>query len=193
VVTEAPEGDPGSRRRLVERAAAGLAAAGAAALLAACGKQSLHDQLKQQPEVARADVEILRHLLDVERLGIAAYTAAAPLLPTSAALACKQFLAQELAHAGGLIGLISAAGRKAPDPRPSYDLGRPRDTHEVLRLLQWTEQIQVSSYLDALPRLVPGAVRTQASGFFANDAQHLSSVRFLLGEPPLSALVTGRD
>jgi len=174
--------------------AAGLAVPAGAALLAACGTESLHDELSHQPAVARADVEILQHLLDVERLGIAAYTAAAPVLPPSSGDACKQFLAQELAHAGGLIGLIGAAGRKAPDPRPTYDLGSPRTRQEVLALLHWTEHVQVTSYLEALPRLAPARLRAQVAGFFANDAQHLSVVRFLLGEPALpAALVTGRE
>lgn len=163
-------------------------------LLAGCGKESLHDQLKRQPAVARADVDILEHLLEVERLGIAAYTAGAPLLPPSAAAAAKQFLAQELAHAGGLISLVRAAGRKPPEPRPSYDLGAPRDSHDVLSLLARVERMQIAAYLDAIPRLAPGEVRTRTAGFFANDAQHLSAVRLLLGQAPLpAAFVTGRE
>jgi hypothetical protein len=108
--------------------------------------------------------------------------------------AAKQFLAQELAHAGGLIGLIRAAGRKPPMPRENYDLGQPRTGRDVLELLHAAERAQVSAYLQAIPRLAPGPVRTRVAGFFANDAQHLSSVRFLLGEPALVApLVTGRE
>jgi hypothetical protein len=190
VVNEAPERPSGSRRRLLQSGAA----AAAALLAAGCGTPSLHDQLKHDPPVARTDAEVLLALLDVERMGIAIYTAGAPLLPAAATPAAKQFLAQELAHAGGLIGLIRAAGRKPPTPRENYDLGQPRNGRDVLELLHAAERAQVSAYLQSIPRLAPGRVRTQVAGFFANDAQHLSSVRFLLGEPALVApLVTGRE
>jgi hypothetical protein len=163
-------------------------------VLAACGKESLHDQLKHDPPVARTDVALLEHLLDVERLGIAAYTAGTPILPPAAAPAGKQFLAQELAHAGSLSGLIRTAGAKPPEPRPTYDLGSPRTTRQVLELLHFVERVQIAAYLDAIPRLEPGLVRRQVAGLFANDAQHLSVVRFLLGEPPLpEALLTGTE
>jgi hypothetical protein len=194
VVSEAPEGDSGSRRQVLSRTASAAAAATGAALLAACGGESLRSQLKRDPPVAHADVIILKRLLEVERLGIAAYTAGAPLLPPSAADAAKQFLAQELAHAGGLGGLIKAAGAKPPEPRGNYDLGKPRDARDVLRLFETAERLQIAAYVEAIPRLAPGQVRTQTAGYFANDAQHLSSVRLLLGEPPLpAALVTGRE
>jgi hypothetical protein len=189
VVSEAPEGSSGSRRRLLAGGAAG-----AAVLLAGCGKPSLRTQLKHDPPVARADAEVLLRLLAVERRGIAIYTAGTPLLPAAAVPAAKQFLAQELAHAGGLIGLIKAAGSKPPTAHEGYDLGRPRNGRDVLQLLQDAERAQVAAYVDAIPRLAPGPVRTEVAGYFANDAQHLSSVRFLLGEPPLvAALVTGRE
>src|SRR5436305_12472228 len=126
VVTEAPEGDSGSRRRLLQGA---LAGAGGVLLLAGCGKESLHAQLKRQPTVAHRDVGLLNHLLDVQHLATAAYTAGTPLLPPSSAGAAEQFLGQELAHAGTMAGLVKAAGGKPRDPLPSYDLGRPRTAH----------------------------------------------------------------
>jgi hypothetical protein len=190
VVKQAPESSSGSRRRLLQSGAASVAAL----LAAGCGSPSLHEQLKHDPPVARTDAEVLLALLDIERMGIAAYTAGAPLLPASAMPAAKQFLAQELAHAGGLIGLIRAAGRKPPMPRENYDLGRPRTGRDVLELIHAAERAQVSAYVQAIPRLAPGPVRTRVAGIFANDAQHLSSVRFLLGEPALVApLVNGRE
>jgi len=193
VVSPPPEDGSGTRRRWLGRAARAVIAAGSASALGACG-ESLRSQLRRNSPVAETDVKLLERLLDAERYAIAAYTAAAPLLPPSAARAAKQFLAQELAHAGGLIYLVGAAGAKAPDPRASYDLGKPRGARELLLLLERAERGQIAAYLTAIPRLAPGPVRTQAAAYFANDAQHLASVRLLLGEPPLpSALVTGRD
>jgi hypothetical protein len=165
-----------------------------AALLAGCGKESLHTRLKKQPTVAHRDVRLLNHLLDVQHLAVAAYTAGAPLLPASAAGAAEQFLAQELGHAGGLAGLVKAAGGKPNEPQGTYDLGHPRTAQDVLRLLQRVEEIELSSFLLALAGLAPGDVRAQVAGYFANDAQHDSAVRLLLGEDPLpSPLVPGTE
>jgi hypothetical protein len=165
-----------------------------ALLLAECGKESLHQQLKRQPTVAHRDVMLLNHLLDIQHLAIAAYTAGTPLLPSSMAGAAEQFLTQELTHAGALANLVHDAGGKPHDPLPSYDLGNPRSPHDVLRLLHTVEQIELSSFLSVLPRLAPAEVRARVAGFLANDAQHDSAVRLLLGKNPLpAALVTGRE
>jgi hypothetical protein len=170
-----------------------LAGAGGVLLLAGCGKESLHARLKRQPTVAHRDVGLLNHLLDVQHLAIAAYTAGTPLLPPSSAGAAQEFLGQELAHAGTVAGLVKAAGGKPRNPLPSYDLGRPRTAHEVLRLLHTAERIELSSYLAVLARLAPGEVRATVAACMANDAQHDSALRLLLGQEPLpEALVTGR-
>jgi hypothetical protein len=192
VTTEAPEDDSGSRRQLLRRAAGGALAG--ALVLGGCGKESLRARLKRDPPVAHRDIALLNHLLDVQHLAVAAYTAGTPLLHPAAAAAAQQFLAQELGHAGGLAGLVKAAGGKPHDPLPSYDLGRPRTAQDVLRLLHTVEQIELSSFLAAIPQLEPGDVLAQVAGYFANDAQHESAVLLLLGEDPLpSALVTGRE
>ena len=183
--------EPGSRRKLL-----GLAAATAGALvLAGCGKKSLKQQLAEQPEqVALTDIEILNHLLDIEYLATAAWTAAAPLLGPSGQAAAKQFLSQDLGHASGLYGLIHAAGGNPDQPPPNYDLGNPSSPADVLALLHEVEQRQVAAYHDAIPNLQPGSVRQRVASYFANDAQHLCIVRFLQGEPAIpTALVTGRD
>ncbi len=187
------DGSGGSRRRLLGTAGAGLAGVGAV-LLAGCGSKSLHARLKRTPTVARTDVEVLNHLLEVEQVAIAAYTAGAPLLPPPAARAAKRFLEQETEHAFGLAGLVKAAGGTPRDPLPSYDLGHPRTGDDVLRLLHETEGAQLAAYVDAIPRLRPGAVRAQAAGYFANDAQHVAILRSLLGQTPSpAAFVTGRE
>jgi hypothetical protein len=184
VVTDAPEEGSGLRRKLLGRALVGTLA------LAGCGKESLRTKLKRSPAAAGRDVIVLNHLLDVQHLAIAAYTAGTPLLPASAAGAAQQFLTQELGHAGGLAELVKKAGGKPRDPQGSYDLGHPRTEHDVLGLLQRVEQLELNSFVLALPQLSPGEVRAQVAGYFANDAQHDSAVRLLLGQDPLpSALV----
>jgi hypothetical protein len=171
---------------------AGLAACGSLAV-AACG-DSLKTQLKHAPPVARADITLLNHLIDLEYLAVAAYTAGLPLLPPTAYHAAKQFLAQELGHAQGLALLVREAGGKENKPRPTYDLGAPKTTAEVLRLLHQVEAQQIAAYVDVIPRLGPAKVRTLTTQYFANDAQHISIIRSLLGQAPLPApFVTGRE
>jgi hypothetical protein len=179
VVTEAPEGGSGSRRKVLGGALAG------ALVVTGCGKESLRTTLRHSPAVAHRDVAVLNQLLDVQHLAVAAYTAGTPLLPASAAGAAQQFLAQELGHAGGLAELVKKAGGKPRDPLGSYDLGHPRTAHDVLRLLLAVEQIELNAFVHALPQLAPGQVRAEVAGYFANDAQHDSAVRLLLGQDPL--------
>jgi hypothetical protein len=78
MVTDEPsEGEPSSRRTVLLAAGAGLAGA----VLAGCGggasiKQQVHNS---QPALTN-DVDLLNHLLHLEHVAIAAYTAGIPLL-----------------------------------------------------------------------------------------------------------------
>ena len=142
----------------------------------------------------RADVQLLNHLLDIEHLGIAAYTAGTPLLDPDLAKSASLFLNDELAHAGQLIGLVKAAGGKPNKPAASYELGHPHTAEEVLALLHEVERLQIAAYLNALPQLTLGKLRQQVVAILANDAQHIAVVRAGLGQPAVpSAFVTGRE
>ncbi len=194
-VTEASEASPSSRRGLLLAAGAGLAGA-ASILVAGCGQSSpsLHSRLTHSQPLAQADIDMLNHLLDLEHVAIAAYTAGTPLLAPDLTKAGGLFLNDELAHAGQLIGLIKQAGGKPNKPAPSYDLGHPQTSDDVLALLHEVERAQVAAYLEAIPQLAPGVLRQQVVAILANDAQHVAVLRASLGQPPVpSALVTGRE
>jgi Ferritin-like domain len=164
------------------------------AVVAGCGKQSLRAQVHNSATVLSTDVELLQHLLHLERVAIAAYTAGTPLLPRATVKAGQLFLNHELAHAGALAGLIHAAGGKPNKPAPSYDLGHPRTSRDVLALLHEVESRQIGAYLSALPRLEPASVRQSVAAILSNDAQHLAVVRAALDEPAVpSAFVTGKE
>ncbi len=173
---------------------AGMAGAGAVTLAGCGGGDSLKDQIKRDPPVGQTDVELLNHLVDLEYLAVAAYTAGLPLLHRPQARAAKQFLSQELGHVDGLSLLVREAGGKANKPRDTYDLGNPRTSADVLRLLHTVETLQISAYIDAIPRLGPAKVRQLTTQYFANDAQHISIVRSLLGKAPFPApFMSGRE
>jgi bacterioferritin (cytochrome b1) len=163
-------------------------------VLAGCGHESLRAQVHNSKPVLRTDVELLNHLLDLEHMAIAAYTAGTPLLAASVAKAGQLFLNDELAHAGALAGLVKAAGGKPVKPAPSYALGHPRTSQEVLALLHEVERAQVAAYLDAITRLEPSSVKQSVASILANDAQHVAVVRAGLHQTAVpSAFVTARD
>jgi hypothetical protein len=191
VVGEGPsEADPSSRRGLLR--AGGAALAGLVA--AGCGKQSLREQVHNAKPVLETDVGLLNQLLHLEHVAIAAYTAGTPLLAPSVAKAGQLFLNDELAHAGALAGLVKAAGGKPIKPAPSYDLGHPRTSQEVLALLHEVEQAQLAAYLDAITRLEPAMVKQSVASILANDAQHVAVVRAGLHQTAVPGpFVTGRE
>jgi bacterioferritin (cytochrome b1) len=142
--------------------------------------------------VARADVEPLNELLDVEYYAIAAYAAGIPLLHGLQSEATIQFLAQEMAHSVQLEDLIHQAGGTPNRPKVSYDLGHPRTGDEVVALLQHVERTQLRVYLDTLPHLSGGKIRSAVAAIFANEAQHLAMLRWQTGQAPVpAALVNG--
>jgi Ferritin-like domain len=197
VVTATGEADPwgvpsriASRRKLL-----GAAGAGGALLLASCGRRNpLHVRVKKAGPVPLADVATLNRLLDLEHLAIAAYTAGIPLLPRSATLAARQFLGQELSHAGELSGLVKEAGGKPHELASAYDLGHPHTGTDVLALLHRIESAQLAAYIQAIPGLRRGPVRAAAAAILANDAQHVAVLRSHLGQRPVpAAFVTGRE
>jgi bacterioferritin (cytochrome b1) len=198
VVTEPAEADPASRRGLLTAAGAGFVG-GAALLVSACGGGS-HSSSPQTttttsgPVPNSADAELLNHLLDLEHLGIAAYTAGIPLLSPAGRKDGQLFLTQEISHAGELAGLVHQAGGKPHKGRETYNLGHPQTGADVLRLLHRIERSQIDAYLDAIPRVSLGSTRAALAAMLANDAQHISVLRLSLGRRPIpTALVTGHE
>jgi hypothetical protein len=70
-------------------------------------------------------------------------------------------------------------------PRGSYDLGRPKNQTQILDLIHRAEQATVRAYLDAIPKLTPGAARAAAASILANEAQHVSVIRRNLALDPV--------
>ena len=189
-MSEDCEGEPSSRRGLLRAAGAGLAGL----LAAGCGGQSLKAQVHNSAPVLGTDIDLLNQLLHLEHWAIAAYTAGTPLLAPAVTKAGTLFLNDELSHAGALAGLVKAAGGKPIKQAPSYPLGRPRTSDDVLRLLHTIENAQLNAYLKAMVRLEPGSVKSSVASILANDAQHIAVVRAALHQPAVpTAFVTGGD
>jgi ferritin-like protein len=181
-----------SRRALLT--GAGAALAGGSLALAGCGSAETGKQAVKKTSglVQQRDIAVLNQALVLERRTVAAYIAGMPWLTQVQRKAARQFLNEELQHTGELISLIKAAGGKAPPRADSYALGHPADGPGVLALLHSLESLQISSYLDWIPRLSPGPVRAAVASILTVDAQHLSMVRVLQGQVPVPGpFVTG--
>jgi hypothetical protein len=171
-------------------------AAGIGLLAAGCGHHAAPRQTNLPVHVTPADVKILGGLLNAEFHAATAYTAGLPLLPIGShnhRLAAR-FLNQELSHIIELQTLIKAGHAFPQGEAGTYDLGYPRDATEVLELFHQVEQLTISAYLAAIPRLSAGVIRAKAASILANEGQHVSIVRRNLGLVPVpAALVTGRE
>jgi hypothetical protein len=198
VVNEASDADPASRRGLLKAAGAGVAG-GAALLLAACGgshapSTQATTTTSSEPVPNSLDAALLNHLLDLEHMGIAAYTAGIPLLSPAGRKDGQLFLTQELSHAGELSGLVNQAGGKPHKGRETYNFGHPHNEEDVLKLLHRIERAQINAYLDAIPKVSLGSTRAALAAVLANDAQHIAVLRLSLGRRPIpTALVTGHE
>jgi rubrerythrin len=191
VVTE--ERDGPSRRGLLGGAGIALATAASAAL-AGCGSSSSssHDASDttgaQRPRTPKSphDVRLLGQALELERRTVTCYAACVPLLGHHAARAATEWLSEELQHTGKLITLIRQAGGTAAARANSYEIGRrPRTQAQTLARLAQFEQMQLSMYLDLLPRIEQGSTRAAVASIFASDAQHLSLLRLLQDKTPV--------
>ena len=181
-----------SRRQLLGASGAG----GLAWALAGCGRShpaAVH-VAKLPPELKAVDAAILNGLIDAEYVAAAAYTAGIPLLSGDNLHAAKHFLIHEVSHIAQLSDLVGVAHGVPNGPRASYDLGHPRNETQVLELIHRGEQVTIRAYLDAIPKLSPGAARAAAASILANEAQHVSVVRHSLGlEPIPDAVVTATE
>jgi hypothetical protein len=79
----------------------------------------------------------------------------------------------------------------------SFPLLHAFDARTAKRFLQQEldsiENQQVSYYVDVIPKLAPGPVRALVASILANDAQHVSMLRVILGRDPVpSAFVKGQ-
>jgi bacterioferritin (cytochrome b1) len=184
------EAAPGSRRRLLLTAAAGVVG------LSGCGGsgRSASQTLDRHIRGGRHDAGLLNRLLGTEYYAIAAYTAATPRLSGDNAAGAKRFLGQEVLHADRLIGLIERLGGHPHRARASYDLGHPQTASELVGLLLATEELQLKAYRDAIPQLSSGSLKQMIVSIFATQAQHAVVWRLQLGRQPApAAFVTGYE
>jgi len=182
---------PGSSRRAL-LAAAPAALAASALAVAGCGADARPRGHRLAPAAAQQELAALNRLRSIELLAVEVYTAAIPRLSRRFYWTARQLLADEVAHAAELYGLIHHRGGTPTAAAARYDLGIPRTPRQALELFSTLEHLQVSSYLRAIPQMPSGRVRAVLGAILASDAQHQAVVRQGLGEAALSGpYVTG--
>jgi hypothetical protein len=184
VSSRTPGSGASTRRGLLAGAPAVLA--GTALGLAGCGSQQRHVTVSRRLPAQASELQTLNELRSVELLAITAYTAGIPRLGRQFYWTAKQLLADEVAHAAQLYGLIRHRGGEPTNTPTSYDLGNPRSPRQVLELFASLERLQVSGYLRAIPVMPSGRVRSVLGAILGSDAQHQALVRQALGGPALA-------
>lgn len=183
-------GDALSRRRFIGMS--GLAA-GSAVLLAGCTDDTKHPVLNGPDESDEADVELLNGLLDLELMAVAAYKAGAAHLGGDALQRGKVLLEQEQEHADGLTAAIRDAGGTPNRAKSAYEFPRWRSERDVLRFAVDLENTAIAAYIDALPKLTAGDLRSTVASILTVEGEHVAVLLDALGRDPLpTAFVAGR-
>jgi len=184
--------DPQSRRRFFRMSGISVAG-GSAVFLAACGDDAKNPVRVGPDESDQADVEILNGALDLELMAVAAYKAGAGKLTGDRLAIVKGFLEQEQEHADSLAAAIEDADGTPNRAKDSYDFPVLRSQADVLRFAIDVENTAIAAYIDALPKLTQGDLRSTAASIITNEAEHLSVLLESLGREPVpAAFVTGR-
>jgi rubrerythrin len=174
---------------------AGIGLAGSsAALLAGCGDDTKNPTVKTAPDESdTADVELLNSVLDLEFASIEAYKAGAAQLRGRDLQTVKGFLEQEQEHADTLSTAIHDLDGVPNRAKRRYDFPRLGSARAVLLFAVGFENDLIAAYIDLLPKISPGAVRSTISAITTCEAEHVSVLSGALGVPQVpSAFVVGR-
>lgn len=184
--------DPLTRRRLFGGAGVTLSV-GSAAFLAACGSnQDLKDEQEQLADTPEADVQILNDALALELTAVEAYSQIQPLLQGVVAAVGAEFLNHEREHVAAIERAVTDAGGRPTKEVLEFDLSDVRTQEEALQFATNLENVAISAYVDSIPKLSSGDLRTTAAQIVANEAEHVTVLQAALGNPPVaSAFVSG--
>jgi bacterioferritin (cytochrome b1) len=180
-----------SRRRLFGMAGVAVSSA---ALLAGCGDDTKNPQVKTAPDESdTADVELLNSVLDLEFASIAAYKTGAGQLRGSGLLIAKGFLEQEQEHADTLTRAIRDLDGVPNTAKRRYEFPQLRSSPDVLRYAVGFENNIIAAYIDLLPKISQGPIRSTISAILTCEAEHVAVLAGALHEPQIpDAFVFGQ-
>jgi rubrerythrin len=184
--------DPLTRRRFFGRAGVTFAG-GSAVFLSACGSsQDLKDEQEQLADTPEGDVAILNDALSLELTAVEAYSQALPLLQGAVAAVGASFLEQEREHVAAIQRAVKDLGGRPTKAVQEFDLSDVRSQDEALQFANNLENVAIAAYVDSIPKLSSGDLRTTAAQIVTNEAEHVTVLQAALGNPPVaSAFVSG--
>ena len=184
--------DPLTRRRFFGGAGVTFIG-GSAVFLSACGSnQDLKDEQEQLADTPEEDVAILNDALSLELTAVEAYTQALPLMQGAVAAVAASFRDQEREHVAAIERAIKDLGGRPATTTQEFDLSDVRSQEEALHFADNLENVAIAAYVDSIPKLSSGDLRTTAAQIVANEAEHVTVLQAALGNPPVaSAFVSG--
>lgn len=201
----APAGE--ARRR---RALAVAATIAALALLAGCGGGSSSTTAPAHaapaaegtakdvstptpsPEHA-ADAALLDKVLSRQEAAITAYAKVIPALPPRLARMAAYFRAQEQEHVDATIKALRGLGSAAEAESEPVEPGELKDDRERLEFLYELEGATIDEELSAISKLESSWPRSLLSSTVADQAQHRTLLRQVLGAGPLASVPEAFD
>jgi Ferritin-like domain len=158
-----------------------------AIMISGCGRSG-HGAATDSDKAA--DVEVLNAVLSQELTTVAAYEQALALLRGGTLAVAGQLRGQDQAHLDAITKAIRGVGGETEAEASELQTPGPKGREEALLLAYEEENAALSSALDAAPHLNTTAPRILAASLAASHAQHLTTLRQLLGAD-LAASVPG--
>jgi hypothetical protein len=149
-----------------------------ALLLAGCGRKG---QGAATDSEKASDVEYLNTLLARELTTLDAYELALPLLRGRALVVARQFRGQGQAHLDAINKAVRGVGGETDAEASALEGDEPATAPEALLLLYEEENAGLRQALDAVPHMLTPAPSTLAAALAGSHAQHVASLRQLLG------------
>ena len=162
-----------------------LALLALAAGLAACGRGERDTGAATAPEAKQADAEILNEILSRQLGVVAAYPQAMSVLDARTLPLLRKFRAQEGEHADAIVKALRGLNEEAEAEPEAIEAGPLRTRTDRLRFAYEMESATIDAELSAIGRLESPGARTLLAATAANQAEHLTILRRLLGMPPV--------
>lgn len=139
---------------------------------------------EEKSDVAAAresDAEVVNVALSQELTLTQVYRHSLPLLKGEARAIARQFLSQEEEHIDGVTKVLRGLQAEAEGEVEEVDYGDVVDEEDALLQLYEITNLQVKHFIDDVAHLEGIAPRALISTMAANEAQHLTILRQLLG------------
>jgi hypothetical protein len=169
---------------------AALAALALAAGLGACGGGADSTSATSAgPSEAAADTELLHEILSRQLGVVAAYPQGMTGMDPRTAVLLRRFRAQEGEHADGIVKALRGLGVGATAEPEAIESTSPLKTRaDRLRFLYEMESATIQAELSAIGKLSAPTPRVTLATTVANQAQHLTILRRLLGASPVETI-----